>query len=75
MQRFADGDEGGEADGADVAVLEFGEVHVGHAYLFRQLVEAHLPIGHDPVEPKDDLSHGAPPSEGLVGFPLELYLS
>ena len=38
VQGFADGSQGGEADGSDLVVFDFGQVYVGDAHLLGQLV-------------------------------------
>ena len=57
MQRLTNGDQGREADRADMSVFELGQVDVGNADLLAQLVQADLAIRHHAVESYNDLSH------------------
>ena len=51
VQHIADRLERRETDGADLARFNLGQIHIGNAHFFRQFVQAHFPVSHDPVEP------------------------
>ena len=36
-------------DGTYMTVFQFGKVYVGNAYFFRQLIQGHLSVGHNPI--------------------------
>lgn len=54
----AEGGEGGEADGGDVVVFDFGEVDVGDADLVGEIAEGDVAVGHDAGEVEDDFAGG-----------------
>ena len=57
VEGFADGLEGGEADGLGLAGLQDGKVRLREAHALRQLAERNLTLGHLYIEVYDNSSH------------------
>lgn len=66
VEGLAESSEGGEADGGDVVVFDFGEVDIGDADSLGEFAERDFAVSHDAGEVEDYFARGVIGGSGLV---------